>query len=84
MYATPSDAWLTAPYDEMADADDEYSRYKDEYLDSDNYQEHLGEWLDENSERTEKDFLDLPRFYEYVYSYMSMRKESALDRAMGY
>lgn len=75
------DAWLEKPYQDMAEAEALYEQAEEKYLESDSYQEHFSEWLEEegNAGKTEQDFQKSSEYEKGVESVMESLSEPNYD-----
>lgn len=83
MKNTPSDAWLSAPYDDRGDYEYKYEETLERFIGSDAYDEALGYFMyDEDgvaTGRTEDEFQNSEEFHNYVLSRMEPDYEDADD-----
>lgn len=83
MRTEPSDAWLTAPYDERGDYDALYEETLESFIGSDAYDEAVGLFMydDEGNPtgRTEDEFQNSEEFHNHVLSRMAGRDDDDYD-----
>lgn len=84
MRTEPSDAWLSAPYDEQGDYEYKYEETLERFIGSDAYDEALAYFMyDEDgvpTGRTEDEFQNSEEFHNNVLALMAGRDDDDDDR----